>query len=436
MGDWEVCEDKPHSTWGASQAYKRMNCLGSLHMESRFPNETSAYAAEGTKAHGLAETMVKAAIMDKWKLNGTKRAVERSYFFNRHVAEIIPATEMMEAAEEYVTYIRGILQEHPDAKILLLEVEHAFDMSSLRPDLYGTCDCIIILEWVDGETGETVVELHVIDFKYGQGVVVGAKENAQLAYYALGAYRDLWLLHDISRVVLHIVQPRVKNFDSWGTTVTWLTEDFQDYLCARYDLSQDENAPRTPGNWCRDSFCRARGFCPDVVKAAIKVADNSVLVRHVWESDALAMEMIGVVRAWATAREAEIKRKILNHEKTDATAYFKVVNGRSTRDWDDIAKLARKYPVSQFSDFWHLPEFKSVAQIEKIVKADEFGLLPEWDQFEKHVVKTPGAPTIARLEDSRTAIDKTDQARNEFLLEDQTNQVKMEEDPLQSLLGD
>lgn len=434
MADWEVVEEKPHSQWGASQAYKRMNCLGSLHMEARFPNEQSEYAAEGTKAHAVAETMVKAAVMDNWKPNGTKRAVERAYFFNRHVNDVKSATEMMDAADDYVTYIKGILQEHQDAKILLFEIEHAFDMSSLRPDLYGTCDCIVIIEWIDGDTGEVVVELHVVDFKYGQGVIVGAKENAQLAYYALGAYRDLWLLHDISRVVLHIVQPRVKNFDSWGAPIKWLVEDFQEYLCARYDLSQDEKAERTPGNWCHESFCRARGFCPDVVKAAIKVADNQALVRHVWESDALAMEMIGVVRAWAKGREDEIKRKILNHEKTDASMYFKVVNGRSSREWDDAAKLAAAYPADRFPAFWHEPEFKSVAQVEKAIKADEFGLLPEWDSFESHVVKTPGMPTITRLEDSRAAIDKVDQAKNEFLLEDQsTNQT--EEDPLKSLLG-
>lgn len=430
MADWEVIEEKPHSEWGASQTHKRMNCLGSLHMEARFPNETSIYAAEGTKAHGLAETMVKAAIMDNWKPNGTRRAVERSYFFNRHVQDVQSATDMMEAAEDYVAYIRGILHEHPEAKIHLLELEHAFDMSSLRPDLYGTCDCIVIIEWIAADTGEIVVELHIVDFKYGQGVQVGARENSQLAYYALGAYRDLWLLHDITRVTLHIVQPRVKNFDSWSTTVQWLTEDFQDYLCARWDLSQAEDAPRTPGSWCHDSFCRARGFCPDVVKAALQVnGDNKLLVRHVWESDALAMEMIGVVRAWAKAREDEIKRKIMNHEKTDATAYFKVVNGRSSRDWDDAGKLAVNYPSSQYPDFWHEPEFRSVAQIEKAIKADQFGLLPDWDQFEKHVVVTPGAPTIARLEDSRVAVDKVDQAKNEFLLEDKRNQTEAASEP-------
>jgi hypothetical protein len=442
MAEWEVVQEKPHSQWGASQAHKRRNCLGSLRMESNAPKEESEYAKEGTKAHGVCEAMVKAAIMDGWKRYGTRRAVERAYFFNRHQDRIVEATAMMDAAEEYVGYIRRLMEENPGAKILLLKVEHGFDMSWLRPDFYGTCDCILIVEYVDNETGEIIVEMHVIDFKYGQGVIVGARENDQLAYYALGAHNDFYLLYGVTKITLHVVQPRVKNFDSWSTTPEWLTGKFRDGLCADYDASQEKEAPLTPGSWCHESFCRARGFCPALVKKAIDVTKeygNIPLVRQVWASDALAMEMIGVVRAWATAREAEIKRKILNHEKTDATAYFKVVNGRSSRTWDNPAKLAQDYPVETHPLLWHAPEFKSVAQIENAIKHDDLTGFYDFElDFKKHVVKTPGAPTITRITDSRVAIDKTDQAFNEFQLEDMRKQTEQDEtptDPLIDLLG-
>lgn len=434
MADWEIIEEKRHSDFGASQAYKRINCLGSRHMEANFPNETSEYAAQGTKAHGVAETMARAAVIDNWALFGTRRAVERAYFFNRHQSNIIEATEMMDGAEDYVSYIRQILKEHTDAKVLLFEFEHAFDLSSLRPDLYGTCDCILILEYVDQETGEIIVHMHVIDYKFGAGVVVGALENDQLAYYGLGAWHDVHLLYDVTRVSLHIVQPRVKNFDSWTVDIDWLTTTFRTRLLTAYDASRDRNAPLTPGDWCASSFCRARGNCPAVVKKAIEVTKEygqNPLVRQVWSSDAVAMEMIGVVRAWAKAREEQIKRKILNGEQTDATQYFKVVQGRSSRHWDDENALARKYPASQHPLLWHPPQFKSVAQIEKAVKDDDIlGTYDFTEEFANHVVKTPGSPTITRIEDSRVAIDRTDQARNEFALEDQRTK-----DPLDDLLG-
>lgn len=435
MADWEVIEEKPHSDWGASQSHKRMKCLGSLRMERNFPKEQSTYAAEGTKAHGVCETMVRAAQMDNWKPSGTKRAVERAYFFNRHISDVKSASEMMDAAEAYVQYINGILKEHTDSKILLFEIEHAFDMSSLRDDLYGTADCVVIIEWVDAETGELVIELHVVDFKYGAGVVVGAKENSQLAYYALGCFRDLYLLYDITRLTLHIVQPRVKNFDSWSAPIDWLTGEFQDALLEAYDLSQQKDAALSPGPWCADSFCRARGGCPALVKAGIEMSGRTdVLVRHVWESDALALDMITAVRAWCKKREDEIKQKILNKEPTDATAYFKVVNGRSSRAWKNPEAFAKKYPLNTYPIFWHQPELKSVAQIEQAIKDDPVKLV-EWDDVSGLVETTRGQPTITRIDDPRTAIDKIDQARNEFMLEDQRQKEEPEDDLLKSLLG-
>lgn len=432
--DWEVIEEKKHSDWGASQAHKRINCLGSLRMERNFANETSEYAAEGTKAHALCETMVKAAIMDDWKKFGTRRAIERAYFFNRHVADVVSATDMMDAAEEYVTYINRVRTEHEGCKILMFEIEHGFDISFLRPDLYGTCDAVLIIEWIDNETGEINVELHIFDFKYGAGVVVGALRNDQLAYYSLGAWYDLNLLYDFTRVTFHIVQPRVKNFDSWSTTPAWLTGEFQERLLTAYDASQAADAPLTPGAWCAESFCRARGGCSALIKGAIAMSGERVTVKHVWESDALAMDMITAVRAWCKAREEEIKQKILTGKPTDATAYFKVVQGRSSRNWDDQAALAEKYPYKEFPIFWHEPAFKSVAQVEKAIKDDDILGAHDFDEeFKKHVVKTPGSPTITRIEDSRVAIDKTDQARNEFMLED--TRTKEDDDPVAALLA-
>ena len=47
------------------------------------------------------------------------------------------------------------------------------------PDGFGTGDCIIIADRT----------LHVIDFKYGQGVLVEAEHNPQMMLYALGPLR-------------------------------------------------------------------------------------------------------------------------------------------------------------------------------------------------------------------------------------------------------
>ena len=58
------------------------------------------------------------------------------------------------------------------------------------PDGFGTGDCLIVADKL----------LHIIDFKYGQGVLVDAEENPQMMLYALGALRQFDISIDITRL--------------------------------------------------------------------------------------------------------------------------------------------------------------------------------------------------------------------------------------------
>jgi hypothetical protein len=424
---WEVV-DKPHATRGASGYFKWGNCHGSLRLEARYPNEDSPYAAEGTKAHLVAERLARAAIKDKWK-PGPARTIERACFFNAESdlkISIKQSGEMMDACEAYVNYLRGLIGAYPDATYAVL-IEHEFNLSWLRPDMWGTCDALVIVQWTDAD-GEIFCELHVIDFKYGMGVMVSAKENWQLAYYALGAYTDLSIIYNFTSVHLHVVQPRIENFDGWETTVEWLTGEYQDRLAANYDATLNPNAELNPGTWCKKNFCRARGNCPAIIKMGLQVynakfsGDAEVLVRQVHSDDALAMRVINVVRVWADAREAEIKQKLLSHRPTTAASMFKVVPGKASRVLINEAKLVKQYPFKEYPELWEAPAFKSPAQIEKACKADIFGVL-DFANFAPYIEKTPGAPTIAPIDDKRAPIDKISQAQSEFTggLIDETN---------------
>lgn len=57
--------------------------------------------------------------------------------------------------------------------------------------------------------------LHIIDLKYGQGVLVDATENPQMMLYALGALRIFDCLYDIESVSMTIYQPRRENVSTW-----------------------------------------------------------------------------------------------------------------------------------------------------------------------------------------------------------------------------
>ena len=57
--------------------------------------------------------------------------------------------------------------------------------------------------------------LHIIDFKYGVGILVEAENNPQMMCYALGALDIYDGIYDIEEVRMTIFQPRRGNISSW-----------------------------------------------------------------------------------------------------------------------------------------------------------------------------------------------------------------------------
>ena len=84
-------------------------------------------------------------------------------------------------------------------------IEQRLDFSEWVPEGFGYGDCILV---ADGA-------MHVIDFKYGEGVLVDARDNSQMMCYALGAINLLDNLYDISSVSMTIFQPRRENVSTW-----------------------------------------------------------------------------------------------------------------------------------------------------------------------------------------------------------------------------
>ena len=81
-------------------------------------------------------------------------------------------------------YVEFVLEQLEEARALcadpLVLIEQRLDFSCYVPDGFGTGDCLIVADKL----------LHIIDFKYGQGVLVDAEENPQMMLYALGALRQ------------------------------------------------------------------------------------------------------------------------------------------------------------------------------------------------------------------------------------------------------
>ena len=94
----------------------------------------------------------------------------------------------------------------------LVLIEQRLDFSSYVPDGFGTGDAVLLAPG----------KLHVIDFKYGQGVLVEAEHNSQMMLYALAALKKYSRKYKVKRVSMSIFQPRRENVSTWTITATEL----------------------------------------------------------------------------------------------------------------------------------------------------------------------------------------------------------------------
>ena len=111
-------------------------------------------------------------------------------------------------------------------------------------------------------------ELHLVDFKYGKGVWVAARNNPQLMYYALGA--ALLIEHPVSKISMTVVQPRFAKGDPVRTATVDAVElaEWSIELIARAHATQQPNAPTVAGEHCK--FCPAKSFLSDSSDLEVK----------------------------------------------------------------------------------------------------------------------------------------------------------------------
>lgn len=219
-----------HSRYGASSMSRWSVCPGSVAHLEKYPTRTSEAAREGTEAHEWGEYKIIAA----------------------HDGKEMPICldeDMEEHTNYYRDYVMNLYKDvdntFGDAK---LQVEQRFVLDHIREDAFGTNDACVFANFG---------ELHIIDLKYGKSKVY-AKENKQLLYYALGAVQQNGI--DPLRIVLHVVQPRVKpQFNSWELTLADLLRFEAELVEAieRVDEQPDLMVPGSHCHWCNKTKCPA-----------------------------------------------------------------------------------------------------------------------------------------------------------------------------------
>lgn len=363
--------NKPkHSPLGASGAERWMHCPGSnvlLKALNLPPSDEEDYQVQGSAAHEAAAHCI-INKLDAWEVIGEK-------FYGA-----TPVTgAMAEAVQVYLDYVNGL---RASASASWWCEFHISD--DLHPLFYGTVDFAVL---ADGT-------LEVVDFKYGEGIIVEPEMNPQLLYYAYGL-----LQHQpgARRVKLTIVQPRAWHPDSRIRSFELSADEVAEWgektlLPAMQAAEIDETLDAGP--WCR--FCPAKLACP-LLHGLFKAAANinpKIIVNLNDEAAARDYRLREAVKFYLKAQEQDMFRRLSGGRKIEGV---KIVNKKADRVYKPGAEAALRDGLG-VEDLYTAPKLKSPAEVEKLgKKAKE--LVKEW----AYMPMT--GYTVALAEDRRLAVN-------------------------------
>ena len=365
-----------HALLSPSAAHRWMNCPPSACLEREFPSSSSEVAAEGTAAHALCEHKLR-------KLLKLRSKRPHSDFED---------DEMDRCSDDYVSFVQEQMGEIPSPMVL---VEQRLDLTRYVPEAFGTADCII----VGGD------RLHIVDFKYGMGVLVEAEHNPQMMLYALGALELLDGIYDIQKISVSIFQPRRENVCTWSLPKEELLRWARDDLVEKARLAYAGEGEYCAGEWC--TFCRASVRCRARAEEKLRLAKEEFkyppLITDEEIEDVLG-EIPELIK-WANAILAYATDAAVNHGKE--WTGFKIVEGRSVRRYKDEDAVAREAESAGYTDIFD-KKLISLTQMEKLMGKKAFT-----DILGGLIEKPPGKPTLVPLSDKRPAIH-TGNVRSEF----------------------
>ena len=369
-----------HAVLSASGSHRWLNCSPSARLELEFENTSSEAAKEGTAAHALCEHKLKKALKKR----------------SRRPASEYDSDEMEECTDGYVQFVmehyEAAKQSCTDPIIL---IEQQLDFSCYVPDGFGTGDCIIVSD-------DT---LHIIDFKYGLGVLVDAVDNPQMMLYALGALELYDALYDIKEVSMSIFQPRRENVSTWTIPTAQLKDWAENELKPKAILAYNGDGAYVPGEWC--TFCKASARCRARAEEKLKLAQSEFRLPPLL-TDSEIEEILAIIpdlTKWANEITAYATDAAVNHGKE--WAGFKVVEGRSVRKYRDEEKVADAAKEHGYTDIYR----------QSLIPMTEMQKLMGKTKFEEIlgdlIYKPPGKPTLVPASDKRPAMNVSD-AKNDF----------------------
>jgi len=389
--------ERHSNVMGGSTAQRRIHCVASYSLEEEAEKqvgkkEGSDYAMQGTVLHSAMEMLLTAV----------------DPFSGGYEQQHMKALEDLEGSDLGYGEKWVITADHIERKIkpawdAFMKVftdyeledwfmEQGVSLETVIPGAFGTADLIAI---------DASKRLHILDWKFGDGKMVAAKDNMGLTFYAGATLYDenpelIEMCEGIKGVVLHIVQPKNDGGDalaSWETTEGYV-EDFISLAAEAMDKARGDAPPCSIGSWC--DWCGAKNItCKKHLETATDALSN--------DPKSMSSVELSVALKAADDLAGWIKnvRKLAQTELENGAVIpgYKLVKKTASRKWaseEDAEKALRsaRYPVRDM--------FKktliSAPQLEK-AKPKLYARLEA-----EHVTKTSSGLTVVSNSDKREAV--------------------------------
>lgn len=369
---------RKHAVLSASSSHRWLSCTPSARLEQEFEDRETEAAAEGTAAHALCEHKLRRALKMQSRRPVSQYACE----------------EMETCTDGYVQFVLETLAEAKrHCADPIVSIEQRLDFSCYVPEGFGTGDCVIIADHT----------LHIIDFKYGQGVLVKAENNPQMMLYALGALRAYDALYDVDEVAMTIYQPRRENISTWTISIDALKAWAKEVLTPRARLAFEGKGDYRPGAWCV--------FCKAAVKCRARAEEKLTLAQYEFAqppilSDSEIEDILGRLddlTRWAEEIRAYAQDAAVNHGKQ--WRGYKVVEGRSIRKYTDETAVIEAANAAGYHDIFR-KTLLPITEMEKLMGRQDFAKI-----LGGLVAKPPGKPALVPISDKRPAISSV---QNDF----------------------
>lgn len=349
---------------GGSTAKRVINCPGSVPLVQQMPPQpASKYAQEGTLLHACMEDLLA----------------------DGEMGDVVAKHKLTdEQADKLQFCLDALDQIDPDQKMVFnQEVEVEFEGVKGLEGVFGNVDLI-------GRLGDRVF---ILDWKFGDGVMVDAEENPQGLFYAAAAMKTAsthWAFEGATEIEIVIVQPPAVR--RWVTTFKRLAE-FTAELQQAVKVASKPDAPLAIGDWCR--FCTAKPICPQMTGQIERVVHAKL--------EALSPEMLGQTLLLADKLEDFIKdARALAQQRLEnnmPVPGYKLVAKRAVRQWADEKQMhVVLMNMGLTPTEYQKVELLSPAQMEKELKKRKLALPDDL------VVAVSSGSTLAPESDPRPAV--------------------------------